>query len=217
MRRSRSCRHPARCRRRAPRPGQDRVRKLQSSALTRALSVAHVLAMDMADAVAIGARQSHRVSAAPERMSGIEQQMDGRPGMGHEGVDVALRLDDRAHVVMIAELSPCVEACSERSSSRQRRPSRLPAAAARQGALGRPEWRSMSRRNHDGRAGPLVIAIWALGRFEFVIRVAREEFGRIPAADEGETKFGKLVLQRRAVLGNLLPFSMPSTPSCSPR
>ena len=59
--------------------------------------------MDVADALAIGARQRRRIGAAPARVAGVEQQPHRRPGVRHEGVDVALRLDDRAHVVMVAQ------------------------------------------------------------------------------------------------------------------
>ena len=37
-------------------------------------------------------------------MTGVEQKMGWRPRMRHEGFDVGLGLDDRAHVMMVAEL-----------------------------------------------------------------------------------------------------------------
>ena len=84
-------------------------RKLQSPAFDFAhLRFAHVLAVDMADARPIGARERRRIGAAPARMAGVEQEMHRRLGVRHERVDVAFRLDDRSHVVMVAELEALV-------------------------------------------------------------------------------------------------------------
>jgi hypothetical protein len=46
----------------------------------------------------------------------VEQEMNRRLCVRHESVDVALRLDDRAHVVMVAEFEAFVgDALSELS------------------------------------------------------------------------------------------------------
>ena len=51
-------------------------RKLQSLGVRLFhLRLAHVLAMDMADAARVAARERGGVGAAPGRMAGVEQQM----------------------------------------------------------------------------------------------------------------------------------------------
>ena len=186
-------------------------RKLQSPALRFAhLRFAHVLAVDVADARRDSARARPAGSAPPQRrVAGVEQQMHGRLGVRHEGVDVALRLDDRAHVVMIAELQPLVgEALGELGHLR---------AEAGPVALGQP--RALGQRLRRGRRGSCssvsatmtTSAPGALGhrdmrlrRLELLARRALEQFGRIPAADEDQAELGELGLQRGAVVRHLV-------------
>jgi hypothetical protein len=162
------------------------------------LVFAHILAMDVADPLAIGAREPSRIAAAPARVSGVEQEMHRRPGVGHERVDVALRLDDRAHVVMVAEFEPLsVEAIGEFGHLRAEAG---PVAFAEPGSLGegsRPvavDGVRRLRRDDDGRAGGFRHRDMGLGRFELLARGARQKFRRAPAADEDETELCELLL-----------------------
>ena len=64
------------------------------------------------------------------------------------------------------------------------------------------------RLGHDDDVGPSAFGHGDMGfrRLEFLARGALEQFGRIPAADEGQAKLGELILERRAIGGQLVPF-----------
>ena len=157
----------------------------------------------MADALTIGARQSRWIRAAPTGVSGVEQQVHRRLGVGHEGVDVALRLDDRAHVMMVAEreslsgelLREFGHLCSEVS----------PVALAEPWTL-RQRTRTIAvdavryfGDDDDVRARALRHGDMGPRSLEFVAGGTLEQFGRIPTADEYHSVFGQLVLQREPV------------------
>jgi hypothetical protein len=60
---------------------------------------------------------------------------------------------------------------------------------------------AVRRLGHDDDVGARALCHGDVGfrGLEFVARRALEQFGRIPAADEGQAKLSKLVLERRAI------------------
>ena len=64
---------------------------------------AHVLEMDVHDAVAVTPGHRLRVAASEREVPRIEQQPDRLSGARHQQVDLGLRLDDGPHVVVVSE------------------------------------------------------------------------------------------------------------------
>ena len=128
--------------------------------------------------------------------------------MSHERVDVAFRLDDRTHVMMIAKLEPLVG----QSLSELRHLGAIsgPVTFVQTRALG--EWLCAVAMDgvrclgddDDVCPGAFGHGDMRFRRLEFLARRALEQFNRIPAADEGQAKLGKLVLQRRSIARQLV-------------
>ena len=57
--------------------------------------------MDMVDARPWRSRRHGDVAAGIGDVAGVDEQADRRAGVGHQQIDLALGLDDRAHVVVI--------------------------------------------------------------------------------------------------------------------
>ena len=128
--------------------------------------------------------------------------------MAHERVDVAFRLDDRAHVMMVAELEALVGqslgelghlgAVSGPVTFMQPRAlgQRLRAVAVD----------GVRRLGHDDDVGPSAFGHCDMRfrRLELLARRTLEQLGRVPAANEAQAKLGELVLQRRSIAGQLV-------------
>ena len=130
--------------------------------------------------------------------------------MGHECINVAFRLDDRAHVMMIAKL----EALVGQSLGKLGHLGAIPEPVAfvqtrafrqRLGAVAVDGVRSFGDDDDIG-AGALGHGDMRFRRLEFIPRRALEQFGRIPAADKGQAELGELVLQRCAIGRHLVAF-----------
>ena len=135
--------------------------------------------------------------------------MHRRPGVSHEGVDVALRLDDRSHVMMIAELEPLIG--KSLGEFGHFRPVGRPVAFSHPRALGQ-RLRAVAVDGVRGLGDDDDIGARALGhrdmrfrRLEFLARRPPEQFRRVPAADEGHAAGAEFRLQRRSVAGHLVP------------
>ena len=135
--------------------------------------------------------------------------MHGGLGVGHERVDVAFRLDDRAHVMMVAKL----EALVGQSLGELGHLGAVsgPVTFMQPRALGqrlRPvAVNGVRRLGHDNDVGPCALGHGDMGfrRLELIARGTLEQFGRVPAANEGQAELGKLILERGAVAGQLVP------------
>ena len=83
-------------------PSSTPLRKLMSFWRTCfSMSQPQVLAVDVVDAAAVLPRRLDHVAAGEGEVAGVEQQPDRLAGVAHQQVDLALRLDDRAHVVVV--------------------------------------------------------------------------------------------------------------------
>ena len=177
---------------------------------------ADVLGMDVGNPVHVPARHFGGVGPAEVRMAGVEEQPRVRPGHRHEAVDVGRRLDDGAHVVMVAHLHALLG----------RVPGELLVALREALPLRVAHHRAVVHRHlvvavHGVRAfaGVDVIAAGRPGEVDpglerplLGLDVVDEEVGRVPARGEAQAVLAELRLSAVPSSGILCPFSMPSKP-----
>ena len=133
-------------------------------------------------------------------MAGVEQEMHRGAGRRHQGVDIGLRLHDRAHVVVVDELQP--SALSELGELGD-----APAILAQSPSFSTGRWDSVFERSPCmafevsatmNTAVPIALSrsTWARAAANSVSASRRQQLDRIPAADAGEAEGGERRLQR---------------------
>ena len=71
----------------------------------------HVLGVNMTDTFAVACGELGGIGAAPCRMAGIEQEMNGVRRVRHQRIDVGLVLHHRSHVMVVDETDAFAKRC----------------------------------------------------------------------------------------------------------
>ena len=167
----------------------------------------------MNDAAKMTRGQRHRVAARKETMAAVEEQADRIAGLAHQPVNLAIGLDDRAHVMM--EGHPDAEVSELLGEFRYLVAVGFPLVLGKRRAVGdRLPDAIMPAARGVGIDGYSCAEIaqqrqMRQDRLEFLVDLAVEDTAVLPAGDETQLVAAERLGEFCRFRGNLPPSSVP--------